>query len=65
MEALLVVTFLAVYFAPTMVANLRNSKFGTPIFLLNLLLGWTILGWIGALIWSVMPNDNTTNSIKS
>jgi hypothetical protein len=24
-----------------------------PIVVINILLGWTVLGWIGALVWSV------------
>ncbi len=41
------------YFAPTIIAGLRRKKNAVAIFLLNLLLGWTIIGWIVALIWSV------------
>ena len=40
------------YFLPTLVAQMRAHHNGSAIFLLNLLLGWTIIGWIGALIWS-------------
>ncbi|MFZ6773064.1 superinfection immunity protein [Undibacterium sp. SXout7W] len=29
---------------------------------LNIFLGWTILGWIGALVWSY--SDNTTSDIE-
>lgn len=42
---------LVFYFIPSYVA--RNRKNKQSIFLLNLLLGWTLLGWIGALIWAV------------
>jgi hypothetical protein len=41
-----------VYFIPTIVAGKRGHPNGTPIFLLNLFLGWTALGWLAALIWS-------------
>lgn len=43
------------YFLPTIVAFIRghHSRFG--IFLLNFLLGWSGLGWIIALIWSLSP----------
>ena len=40
------------YFLPTWVAVLRQHHNMVAIFLLNLLLGWTALGWIVALIWS-------------
>jgi hypothetical protein len=42
---------LLVYFVPAFVAKGRNRA--DAIFMLNLLLGWTLLGWIGALIWAM------------
>lgn len=53
-ELLLVVLIFAFYFVPTLVAFLRQHKNKVPIFLLNLLLGWTLLGWAASLVWSVM-----------
>ena len=47
---LIIVGFL-IYFIPYYVG--RKTKYASGIFVLNLLLGWTILGWIGALIWAV------------
>lgn len=44
---------LVIYFIPTFVANSRGSDKTTAIFFLNLLLGWTFLGWVGALVWSL------------
>lgn len=41
------------YFLPTMVALSRRHQNGVAIFALNLLLGWTFLGWVIALIWSL------------
>lgn len=43
----------ALYLLPTLVAFLRKHHNKAQILLLNLFLGWTFLGWIGALIWSV------------
>ncbi|WP_259367376.1 MULTISPECIES: superinfection immunity protein [Pseudomonas] len=40
------------YFPPTIVAWLRQHPNRVSIFLLNLLLGWTVIGWLIALIWS-------------
>ncbi len=54
LELLLVVLIFAIYFLPTLIALLRQHKNKLAIFLLNLLLGWTVLGWVGSLIWSVM-----------
>ena len=45
--------FIAVgYFLPYGVARLRGHARSRAIFKLNLLLGWTGLGWIAALIWA-------------
>ena len=40
------------YFIPTMIASHRQHHQYSAIFLLNLLLGWSGLGWIIALVWS-------------
>ena len=51
MEFLLIPALL--YFLPAIIALARGHHDGFAIFLTNLLLGWTVLGWIIALIWSV------------
>jgi hypothetical protein len=50
-----------VYFLPTFLAAARGHQSWLEILTLNLLLGWTVLGWIGALIWSLTaPRWETT-----
>lgn len=44
---------LAFAFLPTVIALLRGHHNTLAIFLTNLLLGWTGIGWIVALIWSM------------
>jgi hypothetical protein len=45
--------FIAViYFIPSIVAH-NKRNFGA-IFVLNLFLGWTGIGWLGALIWAMV-----------
>jgi len=41
----------ALYFLPAYLG--RKKRQFLPIFLVDLLLGWTVLGWIAALIWAV------------
>ena len=41
------------YFLPFLIAALREHPQVWPIFWLDVLLGWSVLGWIAALIWSV------------
>lgn len=44
---------LFLYFLPSLitVCFVPKSKNKLKIFLLNLILGWAIVGWFGALIW--------------
>ena len=44
------------YSLPGYVALNRRHKNAMPIFLTNVLFGWTGIGWIGCLIWSVSDN---------
>lgn len=52
---LVVVTLvaLAAYFLPTIIAASRRAKHDMGILVVNLFLGWTLLGWVGALAWAV------------
>src|SRR3954469_21723117 len=44
------VFLLPLYVLPTILAWKKTHR--TPILLLNLFLGWTLLGWIAALVWA-------------
>lgn len=57
--AILIMVLLIVggYFLPTIIAVLRKHKNALGIGLLNLFLGWTMLGWVGALVWSVLAQS--------
>jgi hypothetical protein len=41
------------YFLPSIIALARSKRDIAGILLLNILLGWTVIGWIVALIWAV------------
>ena len=41
-----------IYFLPTIVALVRHKRNVVSIMLLNLFLGWTLIGWIIALLWA-------------
>ena len=43
----------AVYFIPNWIASARKHPNANAIFVTNLLLGWTLVGWVVALIWSL------------
>ncbi len=44
---------LLLYFLPVMVAYGRDHQNTAAIAALTMLLGWTFLGWCGALVWSL------------
>ena len=48
-----IIISLILYFMPTIIAGARNRKNGGAIFVLNLFLGWTFIGWVGAMVWSL------------
>ncbi|MCC5982209.1 MAG: superinfection immunity protein [Oceanicaulis sp.] len=49
----ILILLLVGHFIPTIIALARGHHDGFAIFLTNLLLGWTVIGWVIALIWSV------------
>lgn len=67
---ILVVGFI-VYFAPSFVAYGREHPNQTSIFVLNLLLGWTLIGWVCALVWAFtasapqVPSDGVKTTDES
>lgn len=52
----------AAYFFPALIAWRRGHPNTLAIFLLNLLAGWTFIGWVGALVWAATavarPSDD-------
>ena len=41
------------YLVPALTAMVRGRQNAGGIFVLNLLLGWTVIGWVLALVWAV------------
>lgn len=57
---LLVVAFV-LYFLPSFIGK-HKQNFGA-IFVLNLLLGWTLIGWVVAMVWAVTKETAPTQVI--
>lgn len=53
---IVIVLLIAFYFLPFIIAVNRKHKNRVPIFLVNLIFGWSFLGWIAALVWSFTAN---------
>lgn len=58
MSWIIFILAVALYLLPTGIATNCRHRNLTPIMLVNLLLGWTVIGWLVALIWS------TTNNVE-
>ena len=53
-QAIMLVLFvIVIYFLPSFIANSNGKKDASAIVVLNLFLGWTMLGWLIALIWAM------------
>ncbi len=62
--ALYVVGFILsvyIYFIPAITAHRRNHRSRESITLLNIFLGWTLVGWVAALVWAVNPTNPASN----
>jgi len=56
MEALILVLLLIsvlLYFTPWLIGLNRGVNSCVGLFFVNLLLGWSIIGWVGCLLWAV------------
>jgi predicted MFS family arabinose efflux permease len=53
---IMIAALVVVYFAPALIALNRRHRKRKAIFVLNLLLGWTLIGWIAAIAWSYTDN---------
>jgi hypothetical protein len=43
---------LVLYFLPSIIALVKSKRDTLAIFLLNFFLGWSVIGWIIALVWA-------------
>lgn len=53
MSEWLIVLAVLVYFLPSWIAMGRGHHNGLAICVLNLLGGWTFIGWLAALVWAL------------
>jgi hypothetical protein len=60
---LLVIPFV-IYFLPSIVAIRRRHRQQLAIAMLNLLGGWTLLGWIVAMVWACTDDVETVSQVS-
>jgi T4 superinfection immunity protein len=56
LNIVLAVIAVVVYFAPSWISISRRALHPLPIFLLNLVLGWSVIGWVVALVWALLTS---------
>jgi hypothetical protein len=49
-----------VYFLPSVLAATRDHPAANGVFAVNLLFGWTVAGWIAAMVWVLMAKDRSS-----
>ncbi|WP_417788339.1 superinfection immunity protein [Stutzerimonas xanthomarina] len=55
LAAMLFIAFgIGLYFLPLIIAVIKNKRNMLAISMLNLFAGWTLLGWIAALVWACL-----------
>jgi hypothetical protein len=50
---LLVIALGAIYLLPAIIGGVRGVRFALLLYLTSLLVGWTVLGWLGCLAWAL------------
>lgn len=56
MGEITLIILVVIYFIPSLTA--MGKKQAGSVFVLNLLLGWTLIGWVVAMAWAVYPDPN-------
>jgi hypothetical protein len=51
----LILLIILFYFLPTMIAGRSGHPRTSGIFVINLVFGWSVLGWVIALVWALSP----------
>jgi hypothetical protein len=53
---------LVAYCIPGIIASCRHHHNATAIWVLNILVGWTVFGWVAVLVWSLTATWPSTYS---
>jgi hypothetical protein len=68
MEIIRALIFLALgvglYFLPSIIAFSRVHKLAVTILIINFFFGWTLLGWVIALVWACAHIDDPRKKIS-
>lgn len=54
-----------IYMVPTMIAYNKKHNNRLGILIVNILLGWSILGWLGTLLWACILGSDSNKNIST
>ena len=54
-EGAVVLGAVMLYLVPAMIADARDREDAFAVTMVNILLGWTVIGWFAALVWARHP----------
>ncbi|GLR65559.1 hypothetical protein GCM10010909_02370 [Acidocella aquatica] len=52
------------YFLPCIISGNRNATNGGAVFMVNLLFGWTLIGWLVAMIMAITAQTEVSAEIE-
>ena len=61
---IIAIAAMVVYVAPSIIALKRKIRNKEILVVLNLIFGWTLAGWVGCLIWSLVEQKNNSKKLE-
>jgi hypothetical protein len=52
----IILTLFVMYWLPTIIAIVRHTPSALGVAAFNFFLGWTVIGWLLALVWALAAN---------
>ena len=59
---ILVILIVAIYMLPTLIAYGRDHPRRSLIGLVNIVFGWTLLGWLAVFVWALVGPGEATDT---
>lgn len=56
---LILLVALGIYCTPSLIAIARSHRQTSPILIVNIFLGWTLIGWVLTLAWAFSAQNKT------
>jgi Na+/H+-dicarboxylate symporter len=60
-----ILTLFVMYWLPTIIAIVRHAPSALGVAALNFFLGWTVIGWLLALVWALAANPQQVIVIEN